>query len=165
MPIQIRKARSINDFAAAHALIRTLAIYEKAEHEHNLSLQQFTADGLAGSPLYFLFLAEKTEDDGSEQPEIVGITLCYFCYSTWKGKMLYLDDLVIAENYRHQGIGRLLVNNLIRFAKAENAQQLRWHVLNWNTTAIEFYQKLGMKLENDWVTCKLEKEQLDAYDI
>ena len=69
----------------------------------------------------------------------------------------------MTQKYRRKGVGKALLGELIRFAKAENANQLRWHVLDWNMPAIKLYEKLGMKLENEWITCKLSRKQLDNF--
>ena len=92
--------------------------------------------------------------------DIVGIALFYFAYSTWKGKMVYLEDLVIRQEYRQQGIGKQLIESVFEFARQENACQVRWHVLDWNMQAIKFYEKLNVKMEEEWLTCKLEKKEL-----
>ena len=163
MNIVIRKATK-QDAPAAYALIKELAEFENAAEEVTLSLEQFAKDGFeTEQPLFFLNVAELTKRNG--ETEIVGITLFYFIYSTWKGKIVYLDDLVVTQKYRRKGIGQLLLNALVQFAKAENANQLRWHVLDWNTPAIKLYEKLGMKLENEWITCKFGREQLDNFKL
>ena len=159
MNICIRKAER-RDATAAYTLIKELAEFENAVEEVTLSLEQFTKDGFeTEQPLFYLNVAELTKENGER--EIVGITLFYFIYSTWKGKIVYLDDLVVTQKYRRKGVGKALLGELIRFAKAENANQLRWHVLDWNMPAIKLYEKLGMKLENEWITCKLSRKQLD----
>lgn len=163
MTITIRPAQKQSDFIAAHQLIAELALYEKAPEQVILTLDQFIKDGTAIPPLFFLNVAEVTEENGEQL--IVGICLFYFSYSTWKGKMVYLDDLVITEKYRRLGIGKKLVNALFQFAKKEKVNQVRWHVLDWNTPAINFYKKLGLKLEDDWITCKFSKGQLENYPM
>ncbi|MGB1205863.1 MAG: GNAT family N-acetyltransferase [Chitinophagales bacterium] len=161
MKINIRKATK-QDAKAAYRLIKELAKFENAVEEVTLSLEQFIKDGFeCEQPLFRLNVAELTKENGEK--EIVGITLFYIIYSTWKGKIVYLDDLVVTQKYRRNGVGQLLLNALILFAKTENANQLRWHVLDWNTPAIKLYEKLGMKLENEWITCKLSQQQLASY--
>lgn len=158
MKILTRKATKA-DLPAAHQLIYELAVYEKAAHEVVLTLEQFTEDFESSNPIYKLHVAEVTTKKG-ESPIIAGIALFYFAYSTWKGKMVYLEDLVVNQSYRRQGIGEQLLESVFQFAREENANQVRWHVLDWNEPAIKFYEKLEVKMEDEWVTCKLEKDKL-----
>ncbi len=162
--VTIRKAVKA-DAQTAHQLIRELAIFEKAAAQHTLSLADFIRDGFGEKPIYHLLVAEASETDttGQTTKKVVGICLFYFGYSTWKGKKLYLDDLVITEAYRRLGIGQKMVNALMEIAQQEQVNHVRWHVLDWNEPAIKFYQKLNMKLEADWITCKFEKQQIADY--
>lgn len=160
MQINIRKAEK-PDLPAAYRLICELALFEKAPEEVTLTLEQFEKDGFGPQPMYFMRVAEITLPDGSV--EIAGMALFFFCYSTWKGKILYLDDVIVTGQYRGLGIGKLLIDEVFKFAKEQQVNQVRWHVLDWNTPAVEFYKKLGMKLEPEWVTCKYTKEQIEAY--
>jgi len=157
MKILTRKAIKA-DLPAAHQLIKELAIYEKAAREVVLTLEQFTKDFESSNPVYKLHVTEITSKEGKSV--IVGIALFYFAYSTWKGKMVYLEDLVVSQAYRRQGIGEQLIESVFQFARDEHANQVRWHVLDWNEPAIRFYEKLEVKMEEEWVTCKLEKDKL-----
>lgn len=160
MNIVIRKAER-TDLAAVYKLIYELALFEKAPEEVTLTLEQFEKDGFSTNPLYFLYVAEIEHPSGVN--EIAGMALFFFCYSTWKGKILYLDDVIVTEIHRGKGIGNLLIDQVFKFAKDNNANQVRWHVLDWNTPAIEFYKKLGMKLEPEWITCKYTQAQIENY--
>lgn len=150
--IIIRKAEE-QDLSAVYALIKELALYENAPDEPSNPIEVFLKDGSGARPKYHVILAES---EGS----IVGIALYYLGYSTWKGSMMYLDDLVVNEQYRRHGIGGLLFEALISAAKEHGVQQLRWHVLDWNEPAIAFYKKIGASLDPTWITCKLEKDSL-----
>jgi ribosomal protein S18 acetylase RimI-like enzyme len=81
-------------------------------------------------------------------------------YSTWKGKGIYLDDIVVSEKYRRQGIGKKLFDAVIGEAARMDAHTMHWQVLDWNTPAIEFYKKYHCSFENDWIDCKLTREQI-----
>jgi len=155
-PIHIRKGEA-HDIDALHRLIRELAIYEKAEDKVETTPEIMLQDGFGKSPLFEFFVAE------TEGREIVGIALFYFGYSTWRGKMMYLDDLVVTSSHRRKGIGYQLFDALIRYAKANEAKQLRWHVLDWNEPAIAFYEKLEATLDPEWITCWLNREQILTY--
>ncbi|MCC7224444.1 MAG: GNAT family N-acetyltransferase [Chitinophagales bacterium] len=161
MSFHIRWATAA-DAPAAYRLIAELAEYEKAPQEVTVSCEQFVEDGFGAQPRYRLLVAEHLPDTSPRVPKIVGIALFYDAYSTWKGKTIYLDDLVVTEAYRRYGIGKQLIDEVLRVARAENANQVRWHVLNWNEPAIRFYQKMGLKMEANWITCKYEKNLLYA---
>ncbi|HMS52861.1 MAG: GNAT family N-acetyltransferase [Sphingobacteriales bacterium] len=149
------------DAATAFDLINELAEYEKAPHEVKLSLPQFIEDGFGANPIYKLHVAEAFDTDQQQPtPKIVGIALYYIAYSTWKGKIVYLDDLIVTQTHRKTGIGNLLINEVFKFALSINAQQVRWHVLEWNEPAINFYKKLGVHLDPEWITCKVTETKL-----
>lgn len=160
--ITVRVAQTPADYAAAFALVNELAAYEKAAHEVTLTLEQFIADGQGSHPLYQLRVAEISGLDNNPEPQIAGMALFYTMYSTWKGKIVYLDDVVVQEKYRRYGIGQHLMNTVLDYARTQNAAQVRWHVLDWNTPAIRFYEKMQVRLEPEWITCKMDKELLFA---
>lgn len=144
------------DLPGVYGLIKDLAIFENEPKEPSISLEQFIQDGTGESPAYEVFVAK----DGSL---IIGIALYYFGYSTWKGNMLYLDDLVVLESYRGKGLGRKLIDAIIRKGQSAGVNQIRWQVLDWNKDAIAFYNSLPANLDASWINCKLEKDFLDQY--
>ena len=123
-----------SDLPQVLELIQELADYEKAAHEVEITLTQLEEDGFGENPVYEFFVAEN-------ESEIVGIALYYFRYSTWKGKAVYLEDLVVKGSERGKGYGQLLLDAIIKEAKRTNSKQVRWQVLDWNEPAIEFYKK------------------------
>ena len=145
-----------SDLPQVLELIRELAVYEKAEHEVEITLEQLEADGFGEKPVYEFFVAE-------EDSEIVGIALFYFRYSTWKGKAVYLEDLVVKESQRGKGYGQQLLDAIIQEAKRTNSKQVRWQVLDWNEPAISFYKKLGAYLDGEWINCTLSAKQIENY--
>ncbi len=155
--IHIRKGVR-RDIPAIHHLIKELAVYERAESEVHTTVAQMEQDGFGKKPLFEFFVAETGEG------EVVGIALFYFGYSTWKGKKLYLDDLIVTQAYRRHGIGQMLLDRLVAYAVEQDACQIRWHVLEWNEPAIKFYEKLGVEFDNEWVTCKMSKEKILDYE-
>jgi GNAT superfamily N-acetyltransferase len=131
------------DFPAVLELIKALALFEKAPEKvsNTVALMRREKD-------YFnLFVAEKP--DG----EIIGFALFYFVYYTWVGKSLYLDDLFVKEAYRGNGVGRALLRKVLDFARRNECKRVRWQVLEWNRPAIEFYRKLGVDLDDEWINC------------
>lgn len=152
MSVNIRAAHP-QDLPQVYDLIKELALYENEPNEPTVSLEVFVRDGSGNQPKYRAIVAE-------EEHEIIGIALYYLGYSTWKGSMMYLDDLVVRSAHRNKGIGQLLFQELIEKAKEHQVNQLRWHVLDWNKPAISFYNKLNASLEAEWITCKLEKDKL-----
>lgn len=152
MSVNIRAAHP-QDLPQVYDLIKELALYENEPNEPTVSLEVFVRDGSGNQPKYRVIVAE-------EEHEIIGIALYYLGYSTWKGSMMYLDDLVVRSAHRNKGIGQLLFQELIEKAKEHQVNQLRWHVLDWNKPAISFYNKLNASLEAEWITCKLEKDKL-----
>ena len=147
MNFKIRKGVKA-DAAACHGLIKELAVFENAPDAVTNSLEQFTEDGFGAEPIYKLFVAEL--EDGN----VVGMALFVTSYSTWKGKMLFLDDLVVSEAYRGNGIGQALIDALFDHARNNAFNIIKWHVLNWNEPAIKFYKKLGMTFDDEWIDCK-----------
>lgn len=134
-------------------LIKELAQYEKAPHEVINNVEWMEKDGFGPKPIYGLFVAE-------EDSVIVGISIYYWRYSTWKGKRLYLEDIVVTESQRGKGTGKLLFDRTMQHALDENCTGMMWQVLEWNEPAINFYNKYGAKLDNEWTNCSLEADQI-----
>lgn len=130
-------------------LVNELAIYEKAPHEVTVSLQEFENSGFSQHPVWWAFVAEN-------ETEIIGFALYYIRYSTWKGCRMYLEDIIITEEYRSKGIGTLLFDRLIEEAKDRNLHGISWQVLDWNESAIDFYKKYNAKLDPEWVNGSIE---------
>ena len=151
--MEIRKGIK-EDLLGVLTLINELARYEKAAGEVAVTLEQLARDGFEASKLFEIFVAE----DGGK---MVGMALYYFGYSTWKGKILYLDDIVVNEKYRRNGVGKQLFDAVLLDAKKRKVKQIRFHVLDWNEPAINFYKKNNVKFEEEWITCKLSEEQIN----
>ena len=151
--IQIRPARP-EDMPAVFSLVEELAHFERAPHEVETSPASYLADGFGTQPAFACLVAETTA------AEVVGIALYYFGFSTWKGRLLYLDDLVVREAYRQQGIGRRLMAAVIAEAHRHGVRQMRWQVLDWNTPAIDFYRSLEAEIDTGWYNCKLSQAQI-----
>ena len=154
MKIKIRKGVEA-DLPAVHALVRELALYEKAPEEVETTAAQYAKDGFGERAFFEFFVAEHSEEG------VVGIAFFYFGYSTWKGKLLYLDDLVITERYRQQGLGQRLLQRLCDYGVQHNVKQMRWQVLDWNEPAIKLYEKIGAELSGEWVNCYFTRQQME----
>ncbi|AZA90424.1 Acetyltransferase (GNAT) family [Chryseobacterium nakagawai] len=144
----IRKAVE-DDCASMLELIKELAEYEKALHEVTVTLDEFTEDGFGKSPVWGAFVAEWNG-------EIVGISLYYDRYSTWKGRRLYLEDLVVTEKMRGKQIGKLLFDATLEHGKSNEYSGMVFQVLNWNEPAINFYKKYSPKFDDEWLNVSIE---------
>ena len=134
-------------------LVKELALFERAPEEVTNTLAMMENDGFGENPVYGFFVAE---EDGS----ILGLSLYYWRYSTWKGKRLWLEDIIVTESERGRGIGKLLFDRTMEKALEENCTGMMWQVLDWNEPAITFYKKYGAKLDPQWVNCQLEAAQI-----
>ncbi|MET3732822.1 GNAT family N-acetyltransferase [Moheibacter stercoris] len=130
-------------------LIKELAIYEKEPDAVTVSLEHFRESGFGEKPVWGAFVAEV-------EGKIVGMSLYYIRYSTWKGQRLYLEDLIVTESFRGQGLGKELFEKTIEFGKEKGYSGMMWQVLDWNEPAINFYKKYQAKFDNEWVNCSIE---------
>ncbi len=143
------------DIPAIFSLIKELAIYEKAGDEVETSIEQLEKDGLEDN-LFQCFVAELDE-------KVVGFALYYFGYSTWKGKTLYLEDFVVKETHRGDGIGAMLFERLIQEANHQKAHRMDWQVLEWNAPAINFYKKYNAHLDPEWINGRFYNIDLENF--
>ena len=155
MEVEIRRGNR-DDLPQVHALIRELAEFERAPQEVTNTLEDMELDGFGDYPSYKFLVSESAEG-------IVGIALYYIGYSTWKGKMLFLEDLIVTEKLRRAGIGRKLFKAVAEEAKETRAKRFRWQVLEWNEPAIAFYKKIGATLDSEWINCNMTEEQIQQY--
>jgi GNAT superfamily N-acetyltransferase len=130
-------------------LIRELAEYEKAPLEVTVDPQHFEESGFGPHPVWWAFVVEGK--DG-----IVAFALYYIRYSTWKGQVMYLEDILVTESHRRKGIGSLLMDRLIQEAKEKKFGRIVWQVLEWNEPAIQFYRKYGARFDPEWVNVILD---------
>jgi GNAT superfamily N-acetyltransferase len=144
---------TIKDLPRVLELIKELAAYERAPHEVITTVEQMEKDGFGERPLYGIFVAER-------QKHIIGISIYYYRYSTWKGKRLYLEDIVVSQEERGKGLGKLLFEQTMRKALEENCSGMMWQVLEWNEPGINFYKKYGAKLDAEWTNGSLESNEI-----
>lgn len=143
--INIRQAVK-SDIPAIFSLVEELALYEKAPEAVTTNVEIYEKDFEAG-----IFEAIVAEKDG----EIVGMALYYMAYSTWKGRMLYLEDFVVCDAFRRYGAGQMLFDAFLAVAKQKNASLVKWQVLDWNEPAIKFYEKNNAIIETEWWNGKI----------
>lgn len=145
-------------------LIEELAIFEKEPEAVIITPEMLLKDGFGTSPKFHCFVAESSEDtESSSAQEMVGIALVYMRYSTWKGEVLHLEDLIVSEKKRGQGIGSLLLTEVIKYGKSLGVKRISWEVLDWNTPAIDFYEYIGANVMRDWHVVQLDEAGIENY--
>ena len=144
------------DMPAVLGLIKELATFEKEPNAVVVTIADLERDGFGESPLFHTFIAEENE-------EIVGMALYYYRYSTWKGKTIHLEDLIVKEEKRGSGLGFKLYSEVIAQGKCDGVRRIEWNVLDWNTPAIEFYEKSGARVYKDWLVAQMDKKGIDAF--
>jgi GNAT superfamily N-acetyltransferase len=150
--IKVRKG-TIQDLPRVLELVKELALYERAPEQVSNTVAMMEADGFGPNPIYGLYVAERGGI-------IVGISVFYYRYSTWKGRRLYLEDIIVTEKERGNGIGKQLFEVTMKRALNDQCTGMMWQVLDWNGPAINFYKKYGATLDGEWVNCTLEADQI-----
>ncbi len=138
-----------SDIPQVFDLIKELAEYEKALDKVSNTVERLEEDGFGPNPVYELFVAEN-------ENIIVGIALTYYRFSTWRGKVMYLEDLIVREHMRRKGIGKKLFDMVLDHAKVTSCVGLSLQVLDWNDLGINFYKKYNMEFDEEWINCYLE---------
>ena len=144
-----------SDLPRVLELVKELAEFERAPHEVINTVALMEQDGFGPNPIYGFFVAEN--ENG-----IIGLALYYWRYSTWKGKRLFLEDIIVTEKERGKGAGKLLFDRTMQHTLDEKCSGMMWQVLDWNEPAITFYKKFGSKLDEEWINCSLEASQIEA---
>jgi GNAT superfamily N-acetyltransferase len=130
-------------------LITELAIFEREPDAVINTVAMMERDGFGDKPMYGFYVAEVDN-------QIVGLSIFYYRYSTWKGPCLYLEDLIVTESMRGKGHGKELFEITLEHAKKEKLNHVMWQVLDWNKSAIDFYEKYGATLDGEWINCKID---------
>jgi GNAT superfamily N-acetyltransferase len=146
--ITIREAIAA-DVPSIMRLVNELAVYEKAPDEVSNTEERMRKEGFGEHPAFGCFLAEQAG-------QVVGMSLYYFRYSTWKGQRLYLEDLIVTEAARGLGLGKQLFDVTVAKAKACGCSGMMWQVLDWNQPAIDFYDKYHTRYDAGWLNCHLD---------
>ena len=135
-----------NDFEGLITLFKEFALFEKLPERMTNTVSQMQEE-----KAYFNGFTIKGEED-----QIMGYVTCFFAYYTWTGKALYMDDLYVRQEYRGKGLGTLLIQKIISFAKENKCKSLRWQVSDWNEPAIKFYESLGATIDGVEKNCILQ---------
>lgn len=137
------------DLKIVHDLIVELAVYEKEPDAVSNTVEMMLEDGFGDHPIFGFLVAEWNG-------EIKGASIYYYRYSTWKGKRLYLEDLIVTEDMRGNGLGKALFEETLAIAKFKNCTGMMWQVLDWNEPAINFYKKYNTRFDTGWLNCHID---------
>ncbi|MDR6966792.1 GNAT superfamily N-acetyltransferase [Flavobacterium arsenatis] len=154
--MNIRKGTK-EDMSSVLNLIKELAVFEKEPDAVVVTVDDLERDGFSENPLFYTFVAEV-------EAEIVGVALYYYRYSTWKGKTIHLEDLIVNEKMRGKGIGFALYSEILKQGKSDNVKRVEWNVLDWNTPAIDFYEKSGAKLLETWRVVQMDEKGIEEFN-
>ena len=155
MSTTIRRANA-QDMPEVLRLIKELAVFEKEPDAVETTVEVLVESGFGDQPQFICFVAEV-------DTKVVGMALVYFRFSTWKGRALYLEDLVVQEDMRGKGVGLALFNRVMQFGKEEGVKRVNWVVLDWNKEAIAFYKKAGATIKPEWWQVSMGEEVLKNY--
>lgn len=146
---------TVKDLPQVLNLIKDLAAFENEPYEVEVTIAEMQNWGFGKDKIYDFFVIEIDN-------KIIGLALYYFKYSTWKGKCLFLEDIIVKENVRNKGYGKKLFNAVVEVAKNTGVKRMEWQVLDWNKNAIEFYNKYQANLDSKWLNCKLNYSQIQS---
>ena len=153
----IRKATE-KDMPFVLQLIQELATFEKEPDAVVVTVNDLICDGFSKNPLFHCYIAEK-------ENTIIGMALFYYRYSTWKGKTIHLEDLIVKADQRGSGAGFALYKEIIKQGKKDKVRRIEWNVLDWNTPAIAFYEKSGAKVLDDWRVVQMDESGIERFLI
>jgi GNAT superfamily N-acetyltransferase len=155
MDFIIREA-TIKDAKQILDLIVELAVFEKEPEAVEVTVQDLEEDGFGSNPVFKCFVAEY-------QNEIAGIAVVYDRYSTWKGKIIHLEDLIVSQKYRGKGLGTLLLNQVVIYGNKLGVKRINWEVIDWNEPAISFYEQKGANVLRNWDVVQLDEMGIKNY--
>ncbi len=144
------------DMGQVLELIQELATFEKEPDAVEVTVDELITEGFGEQPLFHCFVAEVDK-------KIVGIALVYFRFSTWKGRSIHLEDLIVKESMRGTGLGSALYTQVMKYAKEKGVRRVEWVVLDWNQNAIDFYEKSGATLLKDWYLVQMDQGGVNAF--
>jgi GNAT superfamily N-acetyltransferase len=137
-------------------LITELAVFEKEPDAVDISVTDLINDGFSENPKFKIFVAE-------QENQIIGIALFYERYSTWKGRTIHLEDLIVTKKKQKIGAGKALYTAVLKYAFDHNYNRVAWEVIDWNQNAIDFYKSTGATYLNDWSVVQMNKENLAKF--
>ncbi|MEC3905940.1 GNAT family N-acetyltransferase [Tamlana sp. 2201CG12-4] len=155
MDFTIRNAKK-EDMPQVLELIKALALFEKEPEAVEITVNDLEQDGFGAHPAFHCFVAEVDS-------KIEGIALIYNRYSTWKGKTIHLEDLIVSESMRGTGMGTALLDEVIKYGHKQGVRRINWEVLDWNEPAIAFYEKKGAHVMRDWNVVQLNEAGINNY--
>lgn len=153
--IQIKEA-TINDYPRVLELIKELAVFEKEPDAVQVTLKELIENGTGAQALFKCFVALYDH-------KIEGIALCYPRFSTWKGKTIHLEDLIVTHKMRGLGLGKALYHQVMKYAFDQKVRRVEWVVLDWNIDAIAFYKNTGATILEDWHLAQMDEQSLNNY--
>ncbi len=168
MKVTIRRAEA-RDVPQMLALVKELAIFERAPNEVTVTEAHMLDAGFGPDAVWVGWVAEQVDEIPSRiesgmtagnDIRLLGMAVCYERYSTWKGRRLYLEDIIVTDAARGQRIGEKLFRQCATYALEKNYSGMLWQVLDWNTDAIRFYDRFGTNFSKEWLNGSLELEQL-----
>ncbi len=145
-----------NDMPQVLHLIKELAAFEKEHDAVEITLNDLKEDGFGTHPAFHCFVAEVNS-------KIEGIALIYNRYSTWKGKIIHLEDLIVSQSMRGSGLGTALLDKVVKHSYDLGVKRINWEVIDWNEPAIAFYEKKGAKVLRDWDVVWLDEAGIKNY--
>lgn len=155
MSFIVRKGQK-EDMQSVLELIKELALFEKLPNEVEITVADIVRDGFSEVPKFRTFVAVEGET-------IIGVALFYERYSTWKGRVFHLEDLIVTRSKRGLGAGMALYRSVLKFAYDLGAKRVVWDVLDWNTDAIAFYESTGATILEDWAVVHMTRENLTTF--
>lgn len=144
------------DMSRVYELIKELAIFEKEPDAVEVTVNQLIEDGFGDEPKFVCFVIEIDN-------KVEGLALIYTRYSTWKGEVIHLEDLIVSQALRGKGLGTVLLDEVVKYGKQKGVKRISWEVLDWNEPAIEFYEKKGANVMRDWDVVQMDSAAIDKY--
>ena len=144
------------DMVQVLGLIKELALFEKEGNAVEVTVDDLINDGFGDNKLFHCFVGEANH-------EIVGIALIFPRYSTWKGPVIHLEDLIVTEKMRGKGLGGALLTEVVKYAHNKGVRRVSWEVLDWNDPAIAFYESKGANVMRDWDVVQLNEKGIQNF--
>ncbi len=155
MKFIIRRGKQ-QDMSSVLKLVNELAVFEKEPNAVKICVDDLIGNGFKENPAFYTFVAEF-------EGVIIGMALYYNRFSTWEGPSMHLEDLIVTEKFRGNGIGKALYDKVLEDAIQKGVKRVEWVVLDWNTPAIEFYKSTGATMFEDWNICQISNEKIAHY--